>query len=172
MLTSLHLPGGVPLKKKYNGAHGMDFEYSRGTESTEGDHFTSVPPEPVVNRGNPIRERAGKRSRGLEEAGPSYSTVPADTPGLLLAMADTTRLPAHEFVTEFKCVEGWSQITHWSGVRMADFIEAYPPARKPDGSLPRYVYMETPNGDYDVGYDMAVCRHRRPCSSPGWQESR
>jgi DMSO/TMAO reductase YedYZ molybdopterin-dependent catalytic subunit len=29
----------------------------------------------------------------------------------------------------------------------------------PDGSLPRYVYMETPNGDYYVGYDMAVCRH-------------
>jgi hypothetical protein len=42
---------------------------------------------------------------------------------------------------------------------MADFIEAYPPARKPDGSLPRYVYVETPNGDYYVGYDMAVCRH-------------
>ena len=59
-----------------------------------------------MNRGNPIRERAGKRSRGLEEAGPSYSTVPAGTPGLLLTMADTTRVPAHEFVTEFKCIEG------------------------------------------------------------------
>jgi Oxidoreductase molybdopterin binding domain len=135
------------------------YEYSRGSESTEGDHFTFVPPEPVVNRGNPIQVHAGKRSRGLEEAGPSYSTVPAGTPGLLLRMANITRLPAHDLVTEFKCVEGWSQITHWSGVRMADFIDAYPPTRKPDGSLPRYVYMETPNGDYYVGYDMTVCRH-------------
>jgi hypothetical protein len=82
------------------------YEYSRGSESTEGDHFTFVPPEPVVNRGNPIQVRAGKRSRGLEEAGPSYSTVPAGTPGLLLRMADITRLPAHDLVTEFKCVEG------------------------------------------------------------------
>ncbi len=135
------------------------YEYSRGSESTEGDHFTFVPPEPAVSRSNPIRERAGKRSRGLEEAGRSYSTVAVGTPGLLLTLAEITRLPAHELVTEFKCVEGWSQITHWGGVRMADFIEAYPPARKPDGGLPRYVYMETPNGDYYVGYDIAVCRH-------------
>jgi DMSO/TMAO reductase YedYZ molybdopterin-dependent catalytic subunit len=58
-------------------------------------------------------------------------------------------------VTQFKCIEGWSQIVHWSGVRLADLIAAYPPEK---GSLmdrlPRYVYMETPNGDYYVGYDM------------------
>ena len=42
---------------------------------------------------------------------------------------------------------------------MADLIEAYPPAETPDGRLPRYVYMETPNGDYYVGYDMKVCLH-------------
>jgi hypothetical protein len=135
------------------------YEYSRGMKSTEGDHFTFVPPEPIVSRSNPIRERAGKSLRGLEEAGISRSTVPVGTSGLLLRMQDIVTLPVHELVTEFKCVEGWSQITHWSGVRMSDFMEAYPPARKSDGSLPRYVYMETPNGDYYVGYDMAVCRH-------------
>jgi hypothetical protein len=135
------------------------YEYSRDIESTEGDHFTFVPPEPPVNRINPVQQNAGKPSRGLEEAGPSYSTVPIGTPGLLLTMADITRLPAHELVTEFKCVEGWSQIAQWKGIRMSDFIEAYPPVRRPDGRLPRYVYMETPNGDYYVGYDMAVCRH-------------
>lgn len=74
-------------------------------------------------------------------------------------MPDITKLLAHELVTEFKCVEGWSQIAQWRGVRMAEFLDAYPPARKPDGNLPRYVYMETPNGGYYVGYDMAVCRH-------------
>jgi DMSO/TMAO reductase YedYZ molybdopterin-dependent catalytic subunit len=77
----------------------------------------------------------------------------------LLTLGDIQKLPHHELVTEFKCVEGWSQIAHWGGVRMADFLDAYPPARKPDGSLPRYVYMETPGGDYYVGYDMAACRH-------------
>jgi hypothetical protein len=105
------------------------------------------------------KERAGKLPRGKEEAGQSATTFAAGTPGLLLAMDEITRLPKHDMVTQFKCIEGWSQIVHWSGYRMADFIDAFPPAKKPDGTLPRYVYMETPNGDYYVGYDLNVCRH-------------
>jgi DMSO/TMAO reductase YedYZ molybdopterin-dependent catalytic subunit len=41
---------------------------------------------------------------------------------------------------------------------MADFLEAYPPALI-NGKEPRFVYMETPDGDYYTGYDMQVCRH-------------
>jgi hypothetical protein len=104
-------------------------------------------------------QRAGMEPRGKEEAGKSLSTLATGTPGLLLTLDDVTKLPKHELVTQFKCIEGWSQIAHWSGYRMSDFIDAFPPARKADGSLPRYVYMETPNGDYYVGYDLQVCRH-------------
>jgi len=119
---------------------------------------------PITDAGELIREerkeaRAGKLPRGLEEAGRSLSTLPQGTPGLLLTLDDILKLPKHELVTEFKCIEGWSEIVHWGGVRMADFLDAYPPQPKPDGSLPRYVYMETPNGDYYVGYDLHVCRH-------------
>jgi hypothetical protein len=116
-------------------------------------------PQPIVSRDKIRTEIAGKYPRGLEEAGPSRSTLPSGTSGLLLNLADILKLPKHELVTEFKCIEGWSQIAHWGGVRMADFIDAYPPARKPDGTFPRYIYMETPNGDYYVGYDLDVCRH-------------
>ena len=42
---------------------------------------------------------------------------------------------------------------------MADLVAAYPPEKRPDGGLPRYVYMETPNGDYYVGYDLKACLH-------------
>jgi DMSO/TMAO reductase YedYZ molybdopterin-dependent catalytic subunit len=80
------------------------------------------------------------------------------TPGLLLTMEDVLALPRHELVTQFKCIEGWSQIVHWAGVRMADLMEAYPP-QAIDGAEPKYVYMETPDGDYYTGYDLAVCRH-------------
>ena len=100
----------------------------------------------------------GRAPRGKGEAGESFTTLNPGTPGLLLKMDDITRLPRHELVTQFKCVEGWSQVVHWGGVRMADFLEAYPPALI-DGKEPRYVYMETPDGDYYVGYDMYVCRH-------------
>ena len=107
-----------------------------------------------------LREfRAGAFPRGTAEAGLSASTLPPGTPGLLLTLDEVQNFPRHELVTEFKCVEGWSQIIHWAGIRMADFLEAYPPAHNPDGSEPRYVYMETPNGNYYVGYDLHVCRH-------------
>ena len=103
--------------------------------------------------------RKDKPERGQEEAGESASTLDPGTPGLLLPIEAVTRLPRHELVTQFKCIEGWSQIVHWGGVRLRDFIEAYPPARNEKGELPRYVYMETPNGDYYTGYELHECLH-------------
>jgi hypothetical protein len=105
------------------------------------------------------KAQGSKRPRGQEEAGESDNTVEAGTPGLLLTLEDVTRFPRRELVTQFKCVEGWSQIVRWGGVRLADLLAAYPPARRADGSLPRYVYMETPDGDYYCGYDLKACRH-------------
>jgi hypothetical protein len=136
-----------------------EYEYMRQPHAEQGDHFTSVPVELSLSGNDIVRRRAGKPPDGFAEAGPSQSTLARATHGLLLTLADIQRLPRHELVTEFKCVEGWSQIAQWAGVRMADFIDAYPPAPNPDGSLPRYVYMETPAGDYYVGYDMSACRH-------------
>jgi thiosulfate reductase cytochrome b subunit len=83
----------------------------------------------------------------------AYTSVILMGAGMLL-----TGVAIHELVTQFKCIEGWSQIVHWAGVRMADFIEAYPPTLI-DGEEPKYVYMETPDGDYYTGYDLNVCRH-------------
>ena len=99
-----------------------------------------------------------KRQHGDGEAGPSYSSLNIGTPGLLLTMADLQKLPKVEIVTQFKCVEGWSQITQWGGYRLRDFIEAYPPERV-NGREPRYVYMETPDGNYYGGYNMLAARH-------------
>ncbi len=122
------------------------------------DTAEKMAPEPMVETEKRREVRAGRMPRGREEAGESRSTLTEGTPGLLLTMADIQKLPRHELVTQFKCIEGWSQVVHWAGVRMADFLEAYPPATI-SGAEPRYVYMETPDGDYYVGYDMEVCRH-------------
>jgi hypothetical protein len=100
----------------------------------------------------------GKRYQGDAEAGPSANSLNIGTPGLLLAMSDLMKLPKVELVTEFKCIEGWSQITQWAGVRLRDLIEMYPP-QKIKGHEPRFVYMETPDGNYYAGYDMAAARH-------------
>src|ERR1700744_592116 len=60
---------------------------------------------------------SGKRRMGTAEAGVSASSLNIGTPGLLLTMDELRKLPRVELVTEFKCIEGWSQITQWSGVR-------------------------------------------------------
>ena len=56
--------------------------------------------------------------------------------GLASGRTETLRLPdiqaliqgrRHEQVTRLVCVEGWSQIGQWAGLRFADFLAAYPP---------------------------------------------
>jgi hypothetical protein len=102
--------------------------------------------------------RQTKRHEGNAEAGASYSGLDIGTPGLLLAMSDLAKLPKASFCTEFKCIEGWSEVTQWGGYRLRDLIEMYPPA-KVNGREPRYVYMETPDGDYYCGFDMKAAQH-------------
>ncbi|MGI8773076.1 MAG: molybdopterin-dependent oxidoreductase [Acidobacteriaceae bacterium] len=80
-------------------------------------------------------------------------------PGVLLTMEDVRALPHVELTNEFKCIEGWSEIVHWGGVRFADLIERYPPMHGPSQGRPRYVSLETPNGDYFVGLEMADAMH-------------
>jgi hypothetical protein len=105
-----------------------------------------------------MKSRQVKRNQGNAEAGASYSSLDIGTPGLLLGMDDLMKLPKVTFCTEFKCVEGWSEITHWGGYRLRDLMELYPP-QKVNGREPRYVYMETPDGNYYGGYDLAAARH-------------
>ncbi|MFN2454476.1 MAG: molybdopterin-dependent oxidoreductase [Pyrinomonadaceae bacterium] len=81
---------------------------------------------------------------------------------------DIKRLPRVEMVTELKCIEGWSVMVRWAGARFADFIAKYPPDtrsgnepdvfKKPE-DLVEYVSLETPDGGYYVGLEMASALH-------------
>ena len=89
-------------------------------------------------------------------------------PGLLLTMADVKKLPHVEMVTEFKCIEGWSEIVYWGGARLRDFLAAFPPlnfgrnqfdSREWASGIPKYVGFETPDGQYYVGIEREVALH-------------
>jgi DMSO/TMAO reductase YedYZ molybdopterin-dependent catalytic subunit len=77
-------------------------------------------------------------------------------------------LPRFDLVTELKCVEGWSQVIHFAGVRFLDFVtrlrlatrsgQAADPAHNPH-DLYRYVYLATPTEGYYVGLDVASALH-------------
>lgn len=99
-----------------------------------------------------------KRQSAAQQQVP-LSTGLEKTPGILLTMADLRKLPQVGMVTQFKCIEGWSQIVEWEGVRFRDFVNAYPPRLNSDGGLPRYVAMETPEGDFFAGFEIAAVLH-------------
>ena len=68
-------------------------------------------------------------------------------------------LPKHEIVFEFKCIEGWSQIQHWGGIRFVDVMNHYKIGQKDAENLYKYVGMETPDDKYFVGVDMPSMVH-------------
>jgi hypothetical protein len=140
---------------------GKDAPAAATTDSDAGAQtdYSSLPPAFQKAFAAMQASQGTKEPRGQEEAGESDSTLDPNTPGLLLKLEDVTKLPRHEMVTQFKCIEGWSEIVQWSGVRLRDFIAAYPPAKNAQGKLPKYVYMETPNGDYYVGFHLNECMH-------------
>jgi len=84
-----------------------------------------------------------------------------------LDLAALQSLPRTEMITEFKCIEGWSTVARWAGVRFADLARVHPPATRsgrpfdparPD-DVPPYLSMATPDGDYYVGLDAASAMH-------------
>jgi DMSO/TMAO reductase YedYZ molybdopterin-dependent catalytic subunit len=85
-----------------------------------------------------------------------------------IRLRDVQKLPRFDLVTEMKCVEGWSEVMHFGGVRFVDFVTRFGLAtrsgRAPDPAnnpqdLFRYVYLATPDGAYYVGLDMASALH-------------
>ncbi len=64
-------------------------------------------------------------------------------------------LPQRDMVIEHKCIEGWSNITHWRGARFRDFHERYANRIGDAG----YVALETPDGEYYVGWDLDAILH-------------
>ena len=70
-------------------------------------------------------------------------------------LATMQSLPQDDMVIEHKCIEGWSSIVHWGGVRFRDFHQRYADAV---GDVP-YVGLETPDGEYYVGWDIDAILH-------------
>jgi DMSO/TMAO reductase YedYZ molybdopterin-dependent catalytic subunit len=54
-----------------------------------------------------------------------------------LPLSAIKALPAYEMTTEFKCVEGWSRVVNWKGVRLADFLAKF-------GVPSEYIGLSTP----------------------------
>lgn len=70
---------------------------------------------------------------------------------LKLTLADIKQLPKRDIVFDFKCIEGWSQVTHWAGVPLKTFMQHY---HLEDEEKLNYIGLQTPDKEYYVGIDM------------------
>lgn len=75
---------------------------------------------------------------------------------LKITLDEIMKLPKTGITYDFKCVEGWDQISHWEGVRFIDFINHY---NLQSEARSQYVGMETPDQQYYVGIDMPSALH-------------
>ena len=75
--------------------------------------------------------------------------APGDT--LRLSLDDIKKLPKRDVIFDFKCIEGWSQITHWAGVPLFTFLEHY---HLQPNEAKNFLGLETIDKKYYVGIDM------------------
>lgn len=79
---------------------------------------------------------------------------PGDT--LFLTMDDIKALPKTDLVFDFKCIEGWSQVSHWGGVVFSEFAKKYGLSEQ---TALKYAGLVTPDKKYYVGIDMPSMLH-------------
>jgi hypothetical protein len=79
---------------------------------------------------------------------------PGDT--IYIGLEEIKSLPKTDIIFDFKCIEGWSQVTHWAGVKFSDFVQRY---GLDDQARMGYVGMHTPDNAYYVGIDSKSIMH-------------
>ena len=79
---------------------------------------------------------------------------PGDT--LFISLNEIKALPKTDLVFDFKCIEGWSQVTHWAGVKFSDFAAKFNLNLQ---TQMKYVGLVTPDKRYYVGIDMPSIMH-------------
>jgi len=75
---------------------------------------------------------------------------------LYISLNELRAMPKTEIIFDFKCIEGWSQVTHWGGVKFSDFVKKY--NLDPEATM-KYVSLVTPDKGYYVGIDMPSMMH-------------
>jgi len=73
-----------------------------------------------------------------------------------------TRYQIHDQITRFVCVEGWTAIASWSGIKFDDLLHAYPPMSNAKWARIESSVNLDANGNpdpYYVSLDLPTARH-------------
>ncbi len=109
------------------------------------------------------REQAAKNVRynsgiglGADPATWRLQVTTAENQMIAISMDELKALPKTDFAFEFKCIEGWSQVSWWGGVRFSDFIRHYNLTKETEKE---YVGLSTPDDRYYIGIDTPSAMH-------------
>jgi DMSO/TMAO reductase YedYZ molybdopterin-dependent catalytic subunit len=75
---------------------------------------------------------------------------------LFISLDDIKKLTKTDIIFDLKCIEGWSQVTHWGGVKFSDFVKAY---HLDEQSKMKYVGLHIPDNGYYIGIDTKSILH-------------
>lgn len=126
--------------------------------------FTSFYGQENLSKEYPL-ETATKVPRVNGEVGMDVDFNPSDWKleiisemrgSIYLTLDEIKALPKTEIVFDFKCIEGWSQITHWGGVKLSELLSHYDLDQE---MTMNYIGMVTPDEGYYVGIDMPSALH-------------
>jgi DMSO/TMAO reductase YedYZ molybdopterin-dependent catalytic subunit len=103
----------------------------------------------------PARINGGLGLDAKYMANPWSLTIEGAASPVTLTLDQLRAMPKREQITELCCIEGWSIVTKWGGVRLADVMARFPPKNP----RIRYVGLETPDHGYYVGLDLDSALH-------------
>jgi len=103
-----------------------------------------------------VNSKIGLDESYAKEANWTLSVRKANGETLDIKLPEIISLPKAEVIFNFKCIEGWSQISWWGGVRFSDFLKHFSLENEAGFN---YVGMSTPDTEYTVGLDMQSALH-------------
>ena len=120
------------------------------------NHLAKTYPTSQAARNVRTNSNVGSQPHGFDPANWRLEVQTLDKGVLPITLDELKQLPKTEFAFEFKCIEGWSQISWWGGVKFSDFINHY--GLQKEAAL-EYVGLSTPDDLYYVGIDTASALH-------------
>jgi DMSO/TMAO reductase YedYZ molybdopterin-dependent catalytic subunit len=139
--------------------HGLEWPLRRtllGNETLAEAYYSPARLSPQFRQSDVTRARLNGRLGLVPDVDPAAwrLNVHGAASPVSLTLDAIHELPAHEMITELRCIEGWSTIVKWKGARLRDLMERFPPPNPV-----RFLGLETANRAYYVGLDIASALH-------------
>ncbi|MBO0936873.1 molybdopterin-dependent oxidoreductase [Fibrella sp. HMF5335] len=158
-LTAKPLEGGVPTALR------SILDVNETIASTYFSNQHLAPTFAVSEAAKQVRVNGAAGLGGKFDPATWQLAISQPGKALTLSLDEIKALPKYDLVFDFKCVEGWSQVQHWAGARLADLVAKYQvgtrTGQQPTGEADffKHVGMETPDKGYYVGLDIASALH-------------